>query len=81
MEIVLHRINSILTLNEIPPKYGCEIDIRSSASQLILNHEPYKSGDKLIDYLENYNHGLLILNIKGFNNKLSTLCLYLNLIM
>jgi len=64
MEIVLHRINSILTLNEIPPKYGCEIDIRSSASQLILNHEPYKSGDKLIDYLENYNHGLLILNIK-----------------
>lgn len=64
MEIVLHRINSIINLREIPPKYGCEIDIRSNSSQLILNHEPYESGDKLIDYLENYNHGLLILNIK-----------------
>ena len=64
MEIIAHRINLISELNNIPVKYGCEIDIRSQGSQLILNHEPYLSGDKLIDYLDNYKHGLLILNIK-----------------
>ena len=64
MEIIAHRINLISELNNIPVKYGCEIDIRSQGSQLILNHEPYFSGDKLIDYLDNYKHGLLILNIK-----------------
>ena len=64
MEIVAHRINSINELLKVPKKYGCEIDIRSHNSKLILNHEPYSSGDCLIDYLDNYNHGLLVLNIK-----------------
>lgn len=64
MEIIAHRINLISKLKNIPVKYGCEIDIRTQGSQLILNHDPYLFGDKLIDYLDNYNHGLLILNIK-----------------
>jgi hypothetical protein len=64
MKIVAHRINTILALKSLSIKYGCEIDIRSYGSQLVLNHEPYETGDKLVDYLENYNHGLLILNIK-----------------
>tara|TARA_B110000027_G_C15987333_1_gene241577 strand:+ start:98 stop:688 length:591 start_codon:yes stop_codon:yes gene_type:complete len=64
MKIVAHRINKISTLKRLPKKYGCEIDIRSQGSQLILNHEPYESGDGLLDYLDNYNHGLLVLNIK-----------------
>ena len=64
MEIVAHRINLINELLEVPMKYGCEIDIRSQDSKLILNHEPYLSGDNLVDYLDNYKHGLLVLNIK-----------------
>ena len=64
MEIVAHRINLISVLLEIPFKYGCEIDIRSRNSKLILNHEPYVSGDSFVDYLDNYKHGLLVLNIK-----------------
>ena len=64
MEIVAHRINLINELLEVPVKYGCEIDIRSQDSKLILNHEPYLSGDSLVDYLDNYKHGLLVLNIK-----------------
>jgi hypothetical protein len=51
MEIVAHRINLINELLEVPAKYGCEIDIRSQDSKLILNHEPYLSGDSLVDYL------------------------------
>ena len=64
MEIVAHRINLINELSEVPMKFGCEIDIRSQDSNLILNHEPYFSGDRLVDYLDNYKHGLLVLNIK-----------------
>ena len=64
MDIVLHRINTIKELKNIPAHFGCEIDIRSFKSNLILNHEPYKTGDLLENYLNNYKHGLLILNIK-----------------
>jgi len=64
MKIVIHRINTIAALRSIPKQYGCEIDIRANGSQLILNHDPFQSGDRLIDYLDEYRHGLLVLNIK-----------------
>tara|TARA_B100001057_G_C22837383_1_gene945689 strand:- start:1908 stop:2507 length:600 start_codon:yes stop_codon:yes gene_type:complete len=64
MEIIAHRINKISKLKSLPKKYGSEIDLRSVGSKIILNHDPHKNGDKLEDYLANYNHGTLILNIK-----------------
>ena len=64
MEFIIHRINKIKELNKIPNIYGTEIDIRCKGSKLILNHEPYKNGDKLENYLENYKHKTLVLNIK-----------------
>lgn len=73
MEIIIHRINKIDKLKSIPINYGAEIDIRSYNSDLILNHEPHHSGDKLINYLEYYNHGTLILNIKEAGIELEVL--------
>ena len=64
MEIIAHRINKIRELKVLPRKYGSEIDLRSFGSKIILNHDPFKTGDKLEDYLANYDHGTLILNIK-----------------
>ena len=64
MEIVIHRINKIKELKNIPLKYGCEIDIRTNGNKLILNHEPFMGGDSFNDYLDEYKHGLLVLNIK-----------------
>ena len=64
MEIIAHRINKLSQLKVLPKKYGSEIDLRSFGSNIILNHDPYKTGDKLEDYLSNYNHGTLIFNIK-----------------
>lgn len=64
MEIVIHRINTIKELKEIPQNYGCEIDIRANGSDLVLNHEPFIGGENFIDYLDKYIHGLLVLNIK-----------------
>ena len=64
MEIIIHRINKVKELKKIDIKFGTEIDIRTKNSKLILNHEPYSTGDTLINYLDEYKHGTLILNIK-----------------
>jgi hypothetical protein len=64
MEIIIHRVNTIRELKSINKKFGTEIDIRVNGSDLILNHEPFENGEKLIDYLDEYQHGTLILNIK-----------------
>lgn len=63
-DIIIHRVNSIELLKLIDHKFGCEIDIRTNGSSLILNHDPFKSGDTLIDFLDEYRHGTLVLNIK-----------------
>ncbi len=62
--LIVHRVNSIEILNSIDSALGCEIDIRTDGSKLILNHNPFKKGDNLVDYLDEYHHGTLVLNIK-----------------
>mgnify|MGYP003682107879 CR=1 FL=1 len=64
MEIIIHRVNTIAKLKKIQVEFGTEIDVRSRGSNLILNHEPYENGEYLIDYLDEYKHGTIILNIK-----------------
>ena len=64
MLIIKHRINSINLLQDTPSKFGIEIDIRSYKNELILNHEPYLDGEKIENFLKNYNHQFLILNVK-----------------
>jgi hypothetical protein len=64
MEFVIHRVNSIADLKIVPEEYGCEIDIRTDGSRLILNHDPFLKGDSLADYLDEYKNGTLVLNIK-----------------
>ena len=71
MEIIIHRVNSINSLNKIPKYFGTEIDIRAFGSKLILNHEPFQNGEDFDDYLDEFNHGTLILNTKevGIENE------------
>lgn len=64
MQIIIHRINTIKQLKEIPDKYGVEVDIREHNGKLILNHEAFGRGDFLEDYLKKYHHKTLICNIK-----------------
>ena len=64
MELIAHRLNKIKELRKLPIQYGAEIDLRSRGSQIILSHDYNKRGEKLENYLSNYNHGTLILNIK-----------------
>jgi hypothetical protein len=62
--IIKHRVNTIKELNEIPTKYGVEIDLRLSMGQLVLAHDPFKNGDKFELWLEHFQHKTLILNVK-----------------
>ena len=64
MEIIVHRVNNLKDLIKLPLSYGVEIDVRAQDSKLILNHEPFKGGNDFMDYIENYKHGTLVLNIK-----------------
>tara|TARA_Y100000768_G_C23986735_1_gene689341 strand:- start:637 stop:1221 length:585 start_codon:yes stop_codon:yes gene_type:complete len=64
MEFIIHRINKIIDLKRISKEFGTEIDIRSNGSNLILNHEPFSKGDSFVNYLENYKHKTLVLNLK-----------------
>ena len=64
MEIIIHRVNKVEELLKIPNNFGVEIDLRGYGSEIILHHEPFLKGEKFTDFLENYNHGTLVLNIK-----------------
>jgi hypothetical protein len=62
--IILHRINSAAQLAKVPPHYGVEIDIRTAGKNLILNHEPFATGELLATYLQHFRHRFIIANIK-----------------
>ena len=60
-----HRINTIKHLKKTSKNYGVEIDLRDHKKKIILSHDPCKSGDSFVEFLKEYNHKFLILNIKS----------------
>ncbi len=65
MRVFKHRINTISELIETPSNYGIEIDIRSRGEKLIVVHDPFLPDElTLSDFLANYRHNGLILNVK-----------------
>lgn len=65
MQYIAHRINTLEELKKLDRGFGAEIDIRDFGGRLILQHEPFKDGDNFEDFLKNYDHSTLILNIKS----------------
>jgi hypothetical protein len=65
MHFIAHRVNTIKDLLNTPVEYGVEIDLRDFGEKLILQHDPFKDGESFEEYLKNYNHGTMILNIKS----------------
>ena len=37
---IIHKVNSIEKLNNVPDDYGVEIDIRNNSGELVLSHDP-----------------------------------------
>lgn len=66
MEYIVHRVNTKEELKNVPNQFGVEIDIRDNFDgRLYLNHDPYILGEDFEEYLKEYNHGRIILNIKS----------------
>ena len=61
---IIHRVNKIENLKRVSYDYGVEIDIRSNNGSLILTHDISNSAVLFEDFLESYNHQLLVANIK-----------------
>jgi len=64
MKIILHRCNTAHELRLVDRKYGVEVDIRSEGQKLILHHDPFVSGECFEQWIQAYQHGTLILNVK-----------------
>jgi hypothetical protein len=65
MHFIAHRVNTIKDLLNTPVEYGVEVDLRDFSEKIILQHDPFKDGESFEEYLNNYNHGTMILNIKS----------------
>lgn len=59
-----HRVNDPAMLAALDPRYGVEIDLRSDGDQIILEHDPFTTGPKFSDWLDQFKHAFIILNIK-----------------
>ena len=64
MHRILHRVNTIEKLQSTPKELGVEVDIRSNEGRLILHHDPFTKGELFEDWLNVFEHGKLILNVK-----------------
>jgi hypothetical protein len=64
MIIIRHRANRTRDLVSIPHDQGIEIDLRSFGGELIVEHDPFKNGEKFIDWISYFHHKQLVLNVK-----------------
>ena len=62
-----HRINTIEQLLTIPYEDGIEIDLRDEpyTNQIHIAHDPFIIGQSFDEFLQNYHHEFIILNIKS----------------
>ena len=65
MEFISHRVNTIKELSRLPNDHGVEIDLRDYGEDIVIQHDPFVSGEDFEKYLIQYNHGTMILNIKS----------------
>jgi len=67
--IVKHRVNTIKTLKKTSKNLGVEIDVRTYDGNLILAHNNYKNKKKIFlrQFIKNFNHKFLIVNLKEHN--------------
>lgn len=66
MEFISHRVNTVNDLKNTPIEFGVELDLRDNIDgSIYINHDPFVQGENFEDYLREYQHGTMILNIKS----------------
>ena len=74
MEYIAHRINTVEELQKLPNEYGVELDLRDGLDgRIYIQHEPFIAGEDFEEYLKQYHHGTMILNIKSERIELKAL--------
>jgi hypothetical protein len=64
MIVIQHRVNDLNLLQQTPNHFGVEVDIRSNQTELYLSHDPFTAGPSFSDFLENFSHAFIVLNVK-----------------
>ncbi|MBR1843347.1 MAG: hypothetical protein IJ793_00500 [Opitutales bacterium] len=73
-DFIAHRINTIAELKNLPSYFGAELDLRDDLNgRIYIQHNPFESGDDFEDFLKEYHHGIMILNIKSERIELNCL--------
>ena len=74
MEYISHRINRVCDLGDLAHEIGVEIDLRDDLDgSIYLEHEPFKKGEKFVEYLKFFHHNTMILNVKSERIEFSVL--------
>ena len=60
---IAHRINNIAQLKNVPYYVGVELDLRDSINGLIISHDPFIDGEFFEEYLTEFRHKFMIVNI------------------
>ena len=63
-QLFAHRRNTVAELRDTPTSYGVEIDLRTDAGEVVLHHEPFSGGTSFREWLADYDHAGLIVNVK-----------------
>lgn len=62
--IYAHRVNTSKKLKKLNPNLGIEIDVRYRDGNLVLMHDLTPEGERLKNFMENYRHKSIIVNVK-----------------
>lgn len=66
MEYIAHRVNTVEELKNLSREYGVELDLRDDLNgRIYIQHNPFEPGEDFEDYLKEYHHGTMILNVKS----------------
>jgi hypothetical protein len=66
MNYIAHRVNTVAELRKLPREYGVELDLRDNLDgRIYIQHNPFEVGEDFEDYLKEYHHGTMILNVKS----------------
>ena len=64
MIIIKHRVNTTRDLKKTDINFGVEVDLRSDKKNIYLHHDPFNKGELFKDWIKNYKHKLIVLNVK-----------------
>ena len=64
MLIIKHRVNSLESLVSLSSDFGVEVDLHFNDSSICVGHDPFDLDTTFDDYLDNFHHRFLAVNIK-----------------